>query len=80
MKIRELLAVESIDLNAAPKTKQETIDQAVDLMVKSGKISDKAAYKKEVEKRETEGTTGVGEGIAIPHGRNAAVKKPGLAA
>ena len=36
MKIRELLAVESINLNASPKTKQETIDQAVDLMVKSG--------------------------------------------
>ena len=80
MKIRELLAVESINLNASPKTKQETIDQAVDLMVKSGKISDKAAYKKEVENRELEGTTGVGDGIAIPHGRNAAVKKPGLAA
>lgn len=80
MKIRELLAVESIDLNAHPTTKDDTIVQAVNLMAKSGKIDDIAPYLEQVRNRELEGTTGVGDGIAIPHGRCAAVNKPGLAA
>lgn len=49
-------------------------------MAKSGKINDMEAYRKEVYRREEEGTTGVGEGIAIPHGKGAFVDKPGLAA
>ncbi len=49
-------------------------------MVKSGKISDKEAYRKQVYAREEESTTGIGEGIAIPHGKCDAVNKPGLAA
>ena len=62
------------------KTKSETLDMAVDLMVKSEKISDREAYRKQVYLREEESTTGIGEGIAIPHGKCDAVKKPGLAA
>lgn len=80
MKIRELLSLESIKLDAAPQDKKQTIDEAIDLMEKSGRINDRAAYEKEVFHRETEGTTGVGGGIAIPHGRSAGVSKPGLAA
>ena len=53
---------------------------AVDLRVKSEKISDREAYRKQVYLREEESTTGIGEGIAIPHGKCDAVKKPGLAA
>ena len=53
---------------------------AVDLMVKSEKISDREAYRKQVYLREEESTTGIGEGIAIPHGKCDAVKKPGLVA
>ena len=49
-------------------------------MVKSGKIADEEAYKKQVFAREEESTTGIGEGIAIPHGKCDAVTKPGLAA
>ena len=49
-------------------------------MVKSGKISDREAYRKQVYSREEESTTGIGDGIAIPHGKCDAVKKPGLAA
>lgn len=80
MKIIDLLDKDSINLNASPKTKKETLDMAIDLMVKSGKISDADAYRREVYAREEEGTTGVGEGIAIPHGKCDAVKTPGLAA
>lgn len=80
MRITELLDKRSIELNATPKTKEEALDQAIALMVKSGKIKDQEAYKKQVYLREEEGTTGIGEGIAIPHGRCDAVSKPGLAA
>lgn len=80
MKITELLDVNSIALNVDVKSKDETIDYMVDLMEKSGKISDKVEYKKGILAREALGTTGIGEGIAIPHAQVAAVKKPGLAA
>ncbi len=80
MRITDLLDVRSISLDAAPKNKQETIDAAVALMVKGGKINDEEAYKKQVYAREEESTTGIGEGIAIPHGKCDAVDRPGLAA
>ena len=80
MRITDLLDVRSISLDAAPKNKQEAIDAAVALMVKGGKINDEEAYKKQVYAREEESTTGIGEGIAIPHGKCDAVDRPGLAA
>lgn len=80
MKIRDLLSIESIDVHASASDKNEAIRKAVDLMEKSGKISERAPYEEQVYNREKESTTGVGMGIAIPHGRSAAVKKPGLAA
>ena len=80
MRITDLLDKRSISLDVAPKTKSEALDMAVDLMVKSEKISDREAYRKQVYLREEESTTGIGEGIAIPHGKCDAVKKPGLAA
>jgi len=80
MRITDLLDKKSIDLSAAPKDKKETLDMAVELMAKSGKIKDKEAYRKLVYAREEESTTGVGGGIAIPHGKGDCVTKPGLAA
>ena len=80
MRITDLLDVRSISLDSAPKSKSEALDQAVELMARSGKIDDVEAYRKQVYAREEESTTGIGEGIAIPHGKCAAVNKPGLAA
>ena len=80
MRITDLLDVRSISLNAAPADKSQTLDAAVALMAKSGRISDEEAYRRQVYAREEESTTGIGEGIAIPHGKCDAVKKPGLAA
>ena len=80
MKITELLDRRSILLNGAPASKKDALDQMIALMVKSGKIRDEEAYRQEVYRREEEGTTGIGEGIAIPHGKCDAVIKPGLAA
>ena len=80
MRIRDLLAPESICLNGAAADKKDVLNQMVDLMAKSGKVSDKENYLAAVFTREEEGTTGVGDGIAIPHGRCTGVNKPGLAA
>lgn len=80
MRITDLLDRRSISLDAAPGSKKEALDQIVALMVKSEKINDEEAYRKQVYAREEEGTTGIGEGIAIPHGKCDAVNKPGLAA
>ncbi len=80
MKITDLLDPRSIALDAAPASKSEALDLAVELMAASGKLTDVEAYRKQVYAREEESTTGIGEGIAIPHGKCDAVKKPGLAA
>ena len=80
MRITDLLDKNSVMLGAAPSDKKQTLEQAVALMAKSGKIADEEAYKKQVFAREEESTTGIGEGIAIPHGKCDAVIKPGLAA
>lgn len=80
MRITDLLDKNSISLNAAPADKKETLDLVVELMAKSGKLSDVEKYREQVYAREEESTTGIGEGIAIPHGKCDAVKAPGLAA
>ena len=80
MRITDLLDKRSISLNGAPKSKEEALDQVVALMAESGKINDEEAYRKQVYAREEESTTGIGEGIAIPHGKGDAVDRPGLAA
>mgnify|MGYP001775642571 FL=1 len=80
MRITDLLDARSISLTGTPKTKSEALDQIIDLMVRSGKINDREAYRAQVYAREEESTTGIGEGIAIPHGKCDAVTKPGLAA
>ena len=80
MRIRDLLKEESIWLASYAENKKEALDQALALMQRSDRIADAQAYRKAVYAREAEGTTGVGEGIAIPHGKCSAVKEPGLAA
>ena len=80
MRITDLLDARSVSLTSSPKTKSEALDQAVALMTKSGKINDEEAYRSQVYAREEESTTGIGEGIAIPHGKCDAVSRPGLAA
>lgn len=80
MRIRDLLAPESIMLQGVASDKTDVLNQMVELMAKSGKIADVDTYRKGVFAREAEGTTGVGEGIAIPHCKSSAVKAPGLAA
>lgn len=79
MKITDLISVETICLDLKSKTKSEVIDELVDILDKAGKLNDKEAYKKEILKREAVSSTGLEEGIAIPHGKTKAVKIPAIA-
>lgn len=80
MKITDLINKESIDLNVEASQKEEIIKKAVELMSKNGNIIDKDQYLKLVMKREEEGSTGIGEEIAIPHGKGDSISAPGIAA
>ncbi|MEG0377504.1 MAG: PTS sugar transporter subunit IIA, partial [Eubacterium sp.] len=79
MRITDLLKKEGIELQGKSASKAETIDHLVELMNKTGNLKDKDAYKRAVITREEQGTTGIGEGIAIPHGKTNAVDHAGLA-
>lgn len=80
MRITDLLKPESIRIGGAPASKDEAIDELVDLMAKGGNVADKAGYAAAVREREAQFSTGLGDGIAIPHAKTAAVSAPGLAA
>ncbi|MDW2799087.1 fructose-specific PTS transporter subunit EIIC [Clostridium boliviensis] len=80
MKITDLLKKESVELGVKVSSKEAAIDRLVDLMNSAGRLKDKAAYKEGILAREALGSTAVGDGIAIPHAKVAAVKEPGLAA
>lgn len=78
MRITDLINPKSIQLQGTAASKAEAIDALITLMEQAGNISDRAQYKQCVLAREQEGTTGIGEGVAIPHAKTNAVKKPGL--
>ena len=80
MKITDLLSEKAIELNVKAKDKNDIINKMTELMLKTGRITDVNEYKELVFKREEEGSTGVGEGIAIPHGKGNCVTEPGLVA
>lgn len=80
MKIIDLLDDRSVLLDGRVADKKAALDQMVELMDASGKLRDKETYRQGVYAREQEGSTGIGEGISIPHCKSDAVIKPGLAA
>ncbi|MDP4086387.1 MAG: fructose-specific PTS transporter subunit EIIC [Bacillota bacterium] len=79
MKITELLTKDTIQLNLKGSKKEEAIDQLVDVLVNAGKVSSRSEFKAAILKREQESTTGVGDGIAIPHAKVKAVKEAAIA-
>jgi len=80
MKIVDLLHKQGINLNFNPSTKEQCINELVNLMDKTGNLNNKEEYKKAILAREELSTTGIGDGIAIPHGKTKAVKQASLAA
>jgi len=80
MKITDLLEERAIKLNSSASSKTEVLNQMINLISQTKNIINKEEFKEAVFKREKESTTGIGEGIAIPHGKSRAVKKACLAA
>lgn len=80
MKITELLKVDGVKLGVTAKTRDEAIDALVDLQASIGSLVDRGRYRDAVLARETEFSTAVGGGVAIPHAKSDAVKTPGLVA
>lgn len=79
MRITELLTKETIQLNISSDSKSGVIDELVTVLDKAGKLQDVQEFKKAILNREAQSTTGIGEGIAIPHAKTAAVKSPAIA-
>lgn len=79
MRITELLRKETIALNLKASSKGTVIDELVSILDKSGKLQDAEEFKKAILNRESQSTTGIGEGIAIPHAKTSAVKSPAIA-
>ena len=80
MRITDLLKKESISLNRELSSKSEAIDALIDLQEKAGNLNDKEEYKKGILAREEQGSTAIGNGIAIPHAKTSAVAHLGLSA
>ena len=80
MKITDLLKKDAIALNTAVASKSEAIDKMISLHNAVGNLSDVDSYKEAILARENQGTTAIGEGIAVPHAKSDSVKTPGLSA
>ncbi len=79
MKITDLLTRDTIQLDLQASSKAAVIDELVNVLDRAGKLNDRSAYKEAILAREAQSTTGLGEGIAIPHAKTAAVKTPAIA-
>ncbi len=80
MRIRDLLQLGAVDLSPKVKNKEDAINRLVDLVSSTGCINDTERFRQAVFDRESKGSTGLGEGVAIPHAKSAGVSYPGLAA
>ena len=80
MRIIDLLKSDAIELNTLASSKSEAIDKLVALHEKARNLLDVNAYKTAILERENQGTTAIGEGIAVPHAKSDSVKTPGLSA
>lgn len=80
MKITDLMSKEAIKIHGHASSKMDAIEQMVSLMYRQGNVSDKEVYKEAVIKRENLSTTGMVDGVAIPHARTNAITQAGIAA
>lgn len=79
MRISDLLKKETMILDLQARSKATAIDELVDKLDQAGRLTDKQGYKDAILAREAQSTTGLGEGIAIPHAKTNAVKTPAIA-
>ncbi|WP_291256669.1 fructose-specific PTS transporter subunit EIIC [Fusobacterium sp.] len=77
--LKDMLIKNCMNLNLKGKTKEEVIDEMIGMLMDNGRLNDREEYKKEILKREAQSSTGLEEGIAIPHAKTKAVKIPSIA-
>ncbi|WP_278846751.1 PTS fructose transporter subunit IIABC [Brachyspira pilosicoli] len=77
--LKDVITLDCINIDLKGQTKSEIIDEMVDILYNNGKLNDREEYKKEILNRESQSSTGMEEGIAIPHGKTDAVKIPTVA-
>jgi mannitol/fructose-specific phosphotransferase system IIA component (Ntr-type) len=75
MRLRDLLDEASVKVPLESLDKEECFEELVDVLVRAGRLPDRAAALKAVQQREAQGTTGIGQGVAIPHGKDASVPR-----
>ena len=78
MSTRDMFSKERASFDLKASTKEEVIDELIEILAQDGKITNKGEFKEAVLKREEEFSTGIGMGIAIPHGKSAAVKEASI--
>ena len=78
MKITNYISKKSIALNVHPTDKNEAIDMLIDLLMTAGTVKDKATVKRDILKREAQGSTGLANGLATPHAQDNAIKRPAI--
>ncbi|MCU4988644.1 fructose-specific PTS transporter subunit EIIC [Bacillus cereus] len=78
MKITELLKRDTVIMNLTASNKEAVIDELVEKLNGANRLNSKAEFKEAILKRESQSTTGIGEGIAIPHAKTKAVKQPAI--
>ncbi len=79
MRITELLKIDTVLIDLNSSSKMSVIDELIQVLEHAGKLNDQQQFKEAILTREGQSTTGIGEGIAIPHAKNAAVKTPAIA-
>ncbi|MBB3061648.1 PTS sugar transporter subunit IIA [Microbulbifer rhizosphaerae] len=79
MSLTDLLAVDCIIVDQPACSKDEILTKLVGLLDRAGKLADAAAFLDAVREREETGSTGLEQGVAVPHARSDAVREPALA-
>lgn len=78
MDIKDLLSPNRVEFNLKSRTKEDVVRELVEILYRDGKLYDKEKFIDAVFKREKEFSTGIGMGIAIPHGKDESVKEPAI--
>ncbi|MET1248554.1 fructose-specific PTS transporter subunit EIIC [Sporolactobacillus sp. STCC-11] len=79
MKVTDLLTAATVNLDLKSTSKKDVLDELAATLEKAGKLNDLAGYRAALDKREEQSTTGIGDGVAIPHSKTAAVKEAAIA-
>lgn len=75
MRLRDLLGEAAVKIGLESVDKEECFEEMVDVLVQAGRIVDRAATLRAIQDREDLATTGIGEGVAVPHGKHESIPK-----